>query len=76
MPSHRIDTCMVSLMKVTPTGAPPTMAPSAYHPCQMPMVQNSYTKAVQNSDMPPPNFNGQKGSYEEQVEKGHQWFGV
>ena len=35
------------------------MALPAYHPYQMPMVQNSYTKAVEDSDMPKPQFNGQ-----------------
>ena len=60
-PSHPTDTCTVFQVKVAPTasgGAPPTMAPPAYHPYQMPMVQNSYTKAVEESDMPKPQFNG------------------
>ena len=51
------------------------MAPPAYHPYQMPMVQNSYTKAVEESDMPKPQFNGQLESYDEWVEKLQQWLG-
>ena len=54
-PSHPTDTCTFSPVKVAPSasgGAPPTMARPAYHPYQMPMVQNSYTKAVEESDMP------------------------
>ena len=41
-PSHRTDTCTVTPVKVAPSesgGAPPTMAPPAYHQYQMPMVQ-------------------------------------
>ena len=49
------------------------MAPMAYHPYQMPMVQNSYTKVVENSDMPPPHFNGQLQNYDEWVENLQQW---
>ena len=45
------------------------MAPPAYHSYQMPMVQKSYSKAVEESDMPTPQFNGQLGSYDEWVEK-------
>ena len=52
------------------------MAPPAYRPYQMPMVQNSYTKAVEESDMPKPQFNGQLESYDEWVEKLQQWLGV
>ena len=48
------------------------MAPPAYHPYQMPMVQNSYTKAVEDSDMPKPQFNGHLESYDEWVEKLEQ----
>ena len=51
------------------------MAPPAYHPYQMPMVQNSYTKAVEDSDMPKPQFNGQLECYDEWVEKLQQWLG-
>ena len=51
------------------------MAPPAYHPYQMPMVQNSYTKAVEDSDTPKPQFNGQLDSYDEWVEKLQQWLG-
>ena len=51
------------------------MAPPAYHPYQMPMVENSYTKAVEYSDMPKPQFNGQLESYDEWVEKLQQWLG-
>ena len=71
-PSHPTDTCTVSPVKVAPSasgGAPPTMASPAYHPYQMPMVQNSYTKAVEESDMPKPHFNVQLESYHEGVEK-------
>ena len=77
-PSHPTDTCTVSPVKVAPSapsasgGAPPTMAPPTYHPYQMPMVQNSYTKAVEESDMPKPQFNGQLESYDEWVEKLQQ----
>ena len=77
-PSHPTDTCTVSPVKVAPSasgGAPPTMAPPAYHPYQMPMVQNSYTKAVEDSDMPKPQFNGQLECYDEWVEKLQQWLG-
>ena len=77
-PSHPTDTCTVSTVKVAPSasgGAPPTMAPPAYHPYQMPMVQNSYTKAVEDSDMPKPQFNGQLECYDEWVEKLQQWLG-
>ena len=70
-PSHPTDTCMVASVKVAP-GATSTMAPPAYHPYQMPMVHNCYTKAVENSDMPPPHFNGQLGSYDKWLEKLHQ----
>ena len=52
------------------------MAPPAYHPGQMRMVQKSYTKAVDESDMPKPQFNGQLESYDEWVEKLQQWLGV
>ena len=52
------------------------MAPPAYHPYQMPMVQNSSTKAVENSDMPPPHFNGGLENYDKGVEKLQQWLGV
>ena len=51
------------------------MAPPAYHPYQMPMVQNSYTKAVEESDMPKLQFNGQLESYDEWAEKLQQWLG-
>ena len=51
------------------------MAPPAYHPYRMPTEQNSYTKAVANSDMPPPHFNGQLENYDEWVEKLQQWLG-
>ena len=77
-PSDPTDTCTVSPVKVAPSasrGAPPTMAPPVYHPYQMPMVQNSYTKAVQESDMPKPQFNGQLESYDKWVEKLQQWVG-
>ena len=40
------------------------------------MVQKSYTKAVENSDMPPPHFNGKLENYAEWVEKLQQWSGV
>ena len=39
------------------------------------MVQNSYSKAVENCDMAPPNFNGQQGAHVQWVEKLHQSFG-
>ena len=74
-----MDTCTVSPVKVAPSasgGAPPTMAPPAYHPYQMPMVQNSYTKAVEDSDMPKPQFDGHLESYDEWMEKLQQWLGV
>ena len=48
------------------------MASPAYHPCQMPVVQDSYTKAVENSGMPPPHFNGRLENYDEWVEKLQQ----
>ena len=51
------------------------MAPPAYHPYQMPMVQNSYTKAVKDSDMPKRQFNGQLDSYDEWVKKLQQRLG-
>ena len=51
------------------------MAPPAYHPYQMPMVQNSYTKAVEDNDMPKRQFNGHSESYDEWVEKLQQWLG-
>ena len=51
------------------------MAPPAYHPYQMPLVQNSYTKAVEDSDMPKPQVNGQLESYDDWVEKLQQWLG-
>ena len=51
------------------------MAPPAYHPYQMPMVQKRYTKAVEDSDIPKPNFHGQLESYDESVEKLQQWLG-
>ena len=43
---------------------------TAYHQYQMPEVQNCYTKAVENSDMPTP-----LRSYDKWVEKLHQWLG-
>ena len=51
------------------------MAPPAYWPYQMPMVQNRYTKEVEDSDMPKPQFNGQLESYDEWEEKLQQWMG-
>ena len=57
------------------TGATPTMAPHAYHPYQMPMVQNSYTKAVENSDMLPSHFNAQLEKCDEWMEELQQWLG-
>ena len=54
-PSDPTDTRTVSPVKVAPSasgGAPPTMAPPAYHPYQVPMVQKRYTKAVEDSDRP------------------------
>ena len=51
------------------------MAPPAYHPYEMPMVQNSYTKAVEDSDMPKLQFNGQLECYDEWVQKLQQLFG-
>ena len=51
------------------------MASDVYHPYQMPMVQNSYTKAVENSDMPQPHFNRQLESDDEWIEKLRQWVG-
>ena len=51
------------------------MAPPAYHLYQMPVVQNSYTKAVEDSDMPKPQFNWQLDSYDEWPEKLQQWLG-
>ena len=78
-PSGTIHDLGQHFQKVAPSasgGAPPTMAPPAYHPYQMPMVQNSYTKAVEDSDMPKPQFNGQLESYDEWVEKLQQWLGV
>ena len=52
------------------------MAPPSYHPYQIPIVQNDYTKAVENSHMPPPHFDGEQGSKANLVEKLHQWLGV
>ena len=52
------------------------MAPPYYHPYQMPMVQNSYTKAVEDSDIPEPHLNGQLENFGEWVEKLQQWSGV
>ena len=78
-PSHPTDTCTVSPVKVASRasgGAPPTMAPPAYHPYELPMVQNSYTKAVEDSDMPKLQFNGHLESYDEWVEKLEQWLEV
>ena len=49
------------------------MAPPAYHPYQMPMVQNSSTKLVENSDMPEPDLNGQLETYDACVERRQQW---
>ena len=77
-PSHPTDTCTVSPVKVAPSasgGAAPTMAPPAYHPYQMPMVQNNYTKAVEDSDMPILQLHGQLESYDEGEEKLTQWLG-
>ena len=77
-PSHPTDTCTVSPVKVAPSasgGAPPTIAPPAYHPYPMPMVQNSYIKAVEDSNMPKPQFNGQLESYDEWVKKLQPWLG-
>ena len=71
-PSHSTDTCTVSPVKVAPC-APPTMAPPACHLYKMPMVQNSYTKAVEKSDMPRPHFDRRLQSYDEWVEKLQQW---
>ena len=51
------------------------MAPPAYHLYQMPLVQNSYTKGVEDSDMPKPQFNGHLDSYYEWAEKLQQWLG-
>ena len=51
------------------------MTPPAYHSYQMPMVQNNYTKAVEDSDMPKPQVNGQLESYDEWLEKLQQRFG-
>ena len=73
-PPHPTDTCTVSPVKVAP-GAPPTTAFPAYHSYQMPMVQNSYTKAVENSNMPAPHFSGHQRDYDEWVEKLYQWLG-
>ena len=42
----------------------PTRAPPAYHLYKMPMVQKRYTKAVEDSDMPKPQFNGQLESHD------------
>ena len=39
------------------------------------MVQNSYTKAVKNSDMPPKHSKGQQANYDEWVENLQHWFG-
>ena len=59
-----------SCTKCTPNhGSPP------YHPYQMPLVQNRYTKAVENSDMPPAHFNWQLENYDEWLEKLQQRFG-
>ena len=57
------------------TRCTPNHGTPASHPYQMPMVQNSYTKAVGNSDMLPPHLNGQLENYDEWVEKLQQWFG-
>ena len=54
---------------------PQPWLPLAYHPYEMPMVQNSYTKAVEDSDMPKAQFNWQLESYDELVEKLQQWLG-
>ena len=51
------------------------MAPPAYHLYQMPMVQNSYTQAVEESDMPKPHFDERLENYDEWVEKLQQLFG-
>ena len=51
------------------------MAPPASHPHKMPMVQKIYTKVVDDSDMPKPQFNAQLQSYDEWVEKLQQWNG-
>ena len=51
------------------------MAPPVYHQYRMPMVQNSYTKTVEESDMPLPHLNGQLENYDEWVEKLQRWFG-
>ena len=50
------------------------MAPPAYRPYRMAMVQKSYTKAVEDSDMPKPPFNRQLESCDECLEKLQQWF--
>ena len=75
MHSYPTDTCTVSLMKVAPTGASPTITLPAYDPYQMPILQKSYTKVLENSNMPTPYFEWQQGSYDEWVEKLHQWLG-
>ena len=51
------------------------MAPPAYHRYKMPMVPKSYTKAVENGDMPPPHFNWQLENYDEWVDNLQQWLG-
>ena len=51
------------------------MAQPAYHPYQMPMVQNSSTEAGDKGDMPPPHCNGQQGSDNEWLEEWHQKLG-
>ena len=51
------------------------MVPPAHQSCEVPMVQNSYAKAVKNSDMPPLHFNGPLENYNEWVEKLQQWLG-
>ena len=51
------------------------MAPPAYHQYQMPMMQNTYTKALEESDIPKQHFNGQLEDYDEWVEKLQQWLG-
>ena len=76
-PSHPADTCTVCPVKVASAsrGAPQTMAPPAYHPYQMRMEQNSYTKAVEESDMPIPHLNVQLGNDDDWVERLQQWMG-
>ena len=70
VPPHPNSLCTVSQMRTArPVATATAITTAPHHPYRMPLVQNSCTKAVKNSDLSPTGSNGHHKHHDAWVEK-------